>query len=85
MEKERIFKTILLFGVLCTVFLISFYDDNQTTDDMDFQCLQRYQHSTSVYDPDYSNCRHYNETLELLPPDWLLKLYNISVNESFEP
>lgn len=82
MKKEDLFKTMLLLGVLCTVFTVSFYFDNQTTDDIDFQCLQRYQHSTSVvYNPNYSICK-YNETLEILPPEWLLELYNISVNES---
>ena len=85
MEKERILKTLLLIGVLCTVLSVSFYYDNQTLDDTDFQCLQRYQHSTSIaYDSNHSNC-NYNETLVLLPPEWLLKLYNISLNESFEP
>lgn len=84
MEKERIFKTLLLLGVLCTVLSVSFYFDNKTTDDMDFQCLHRYEHSTSVaYDSNHSNC-NYSETLELLPPIWLLELYNISVNESFQ-
>ena len=84
MEKERIFKTLLLIGILCTVLSVSFYYDNQTVDDIDYQCLQRYQyHSTSmVYDPNYSIC-NYNETLELLPPDWLLEFYKISLNNSF--
>ena len=93
MEKERIFKTLLLIGVLCTVLLVSFYYDNQTISDADLRCLQRYQPGTSlVYDPNCSNY-DYNETIDLLPPEFLLELYNISVemrfynisvNESFE-
>jgi len=84
MRKEDLFKTLLLLGILCTVFTVSFYFDNQTTDDIDYQCLLRYQHKvTAMYNPNYSFCYH-NETLELLPPDWLLKLNNISVNKSFK-
>lgn len=80
MEKEKIFKTLLLIGVLCTVLLVSICYDNQTTDSID---LQWYSHGSSMlYAPNYSNY-DYSETLELLPPDWLLELYNISQNESF--
>lgn len=78
MKKEDLFKTMLLLGVLCTVFTVSFYFDNQTVDDVDYQCIMRYQHSVSaVYDPDLSICK-YNETLEILPPEWLLELYNLT-------
>ena len=83
MKKEKIFKTLLLIGVLCIVLLVSFYYDNQTISDTDLQCLQRYDHSTFMaYDP---NCTKYDydETLKLLPSEWLLKFYNISKNESF--
>ena len=84
MKKEDLFKTMLLLSVLCTIFTVSFYFDNQTTDDIVSQYPQQYFHSTSVvYESNYSNY-HYNETLELLPPGWLLELYNITVNKSNE-
>ena len=83
MKKERILKTLMLVSILCMVLSVSFYYNNQTISDTDLQCLQWYQPGTSVaYDPNCSNY-DYDETLDLLPPEFLLEFYNISVNESF--
>ena len=80
MEKEKIFKTLLLIGVLCTVLLVSFCYDNQEIDNTDLQWCQK--GSSMIYAPNYTNY-DYKETLELLPPDWLLDFYNISVEMRF--
>lgn len=86
MKKEELARTLVLLGILGFLLLVSFHYDN-TTSNNDFQYYPEYHHSVTVrYYPDnYDENYYYNETIELLPPDWLLEFYNVSINESFKP
>ena len=81
MRKVEILKTLLLLGIVCTLVTFHFYYyDNDNISKMNYYI---YGSETLFYGeyPDYA----YNETVKLMPPDWLLELHNISLNESFVP
>ena len=78
MQKENLLKTILLIGIL-SVILIAHYNYDGQTNNTDIR-----NYGTETVMINYNPVEHYtNDTLILLPPDWLLKLNNISVNKSF--
>lgn len=84
MKKEELARTLVLLGILLTiVYALSFQYEKQINS-TDFQYQQQYNSVIVRYYPDH-NEDYYNETLDLLPPDWLLELYNISLNKSYEP
>ena len=81
MKKEEIIKKLILLGMLALIPTIYFCYES-TTSNIDNQYYQQYRHyGTMRYYPD-NNMEYYtNETLELLPPEYLLEFYNISVKE----
>ena len=85
MKKEELARTLVLLGILAVALSVSFHYDNSTSGN-DFPYYPEYHHGVTVrYYPDYDENCYYKETIELLPPDWLLELYNVSANESFNP
>ena len=80
MQKEELLKTIILLGILSVILIVhySYYSYNGEINSID---ILNYGKETVMFN--YNPIEHYtNETLILLPPDWLLKLDNISVNKS---
>ena len=79
MQKEKLLKTIILFGILFTVLIIHFSYGEQTND-ID---THNYGKETVMFNQ-YNSMEYYtNETLILIPPDWLLNISNTSINKSF--
>ena len=78
MKKEKIIKNLILLGILCIMISVYYFDDQTNTNNiMDYRIYNGETHyiGTNMI---------FNETLEILPPDWLLEIYkNITVNESF--
>ena len=78
MEKEKLLKTIILLGILSVVLIAHFNYSDQTNS------IDTRNYGTETVIINYNPIEYYtNETLELLPPGWLLKLNNISLNKSF--
>jgi len=81
MKKVEILRTLLLLGIVCVLVSFHFlYYEN----DIYNENFRAYNGETIRY-PSNSPYNYYNETVELMPPEWLLELYNISLNESFKP
>ena len=79
MQKEKLLKTITLIGILSIV-LIAHYSYGEQTNDID---TRNYGKETVMFNQ-YKSMEHYaNETLILIPPNWLLNISNTSINKSF--
>ena len=77
MQKEKILKNIILISIL-SIILIAHYNYDGQTNNAD---IRNYGTETVMIN---NPVEHYsNDSLVLLPPDWLLTLNNISVNKSF--
>lgn len=86
MKKEELARTLVLLGILFIVVYALPFQYERQVNSTDFQCYPEYHHSVTVrYDIDHSMGYYTNETIELIPPNWLLELYNVSVNENFKP
>lgn len=80
MQKEELLKTIILISVLLVIVIVHFSYGEQTNN-ID---THNYGKETVMFNQ-YNSIEYYtNETLVLIPPDWLLNISNTSINKSFE-
>ena len=77
MQKEKLLKNVILISVLFTVLIVHFSYDEQTND------INTHNYGKETVMFYYNPIEYYtNETLILIPPDWLLNISNNSINKS---
>lgn len=77
MQKEELLKTIILISVLSVILIVNFSYGEQSND------IDTHNYGKETVMFNYNPIEYYtNETLILIPSDWLLNISNISANKS---